>query len=89
MLEDDLCDVALDRQEGAFDIGRFEPPISIAALVWSICAIVILVSPATAFVPITIVAGLLGVGAVYFAYTMIFNRQVLDHEPGGLAVFSH
>jgi len=79
----------LDRQEGAFDIGRFEMPISIAALVWSICAIVILLSPATAFVPMAIVAGLLGVGAVYFAYMMIFNRRVLDHEPGELTVFSH
>jgi hypothetical protein len=36
-----------------------------------------------------IVAGLLGVGALYFAYMMIFNRDVLDHEPGDLTVFSH
>lgn len=35
----------LDRQEGAFDIGRFELPIAIAALIWSICALVILLSP--------------------------------------------
>ncbi|SPM31466.1 APC family permease [Mycobacterium terramassiliense] len=79
----------LDRQDGAFDIGRFEMPVSIAALVWSICALVILLSPANALVPIEIVAGLLAVGALYFAYMMIFNREVLDHEPGDLAVFSH
>jgi len=79
----------LDRQEGAFDIGRFETPVSIAALVWSICSLVALLSPASALVPIMIVTGLLVVGGLYFAYMMTFNRDVLDHEPGDLAVFSH
>ena len=79
----------LDRQEGAFDIGRFETPVSIAALVWSICSLVALLSPASARVPIMIVTGLLVVGGLYFAYMMTFNRDVLDHEPGDLAVFSH
>lgn len=79
----------LDRQEGAFDIGRFELPIAIAALIWSICALVILLSPDAATVPMIIVAGLLGAGALYFGYMMIFNRDVLDHEPGDLTVFSH
>jgi amino acid transporter len=79
----------LDRQEGAFELGRFERPVSIAALIWSICAIVVLLSPESARVPLVIVAGLLGVGALYFAYLMIFNRDVLDHEPGDLAVFAH
>lgn len=79
----------LDRQEGAFDIGRFELPVAVAALIWSVCALIILLSPAAAFVPMIIVAGLLATGAVYFAYLMIFNRAVLDHEPGDLTVFSH
>jgi amino acid transporter len=79
----------LGRQEGAFDIGRFEMPVSIAALVWSIGALVILLSPANAIVPSIIVAGLLGVGALYFAYLMIFDRRVLDHEPGESTVFAH
>lgn len=79
----------LDRQEGAFDIGRFELPIAIAALIWSICALFILLSPDAATVPMIIVAGLLGAGALYFGYMMIFNRDVLDHEPGDLTVFSH
>jgi len=79
----------LDRQEGAFDIGRFETPVSIAALVWSICSLVALLSPASARVPIMIVTGLLVVGGLYFTYMMIFNRDVLDNEPGDLAVFSH
>jgi amino acid transporter len=79
----------LDRQEGAFDIGRLEVPVSIAALVWSICSLVALLSPASAFVPIMIVIGLLAVGGSYFVYMMIFNRQVLDTEPGEPSVFSH
>jgi len=48
-----------------------------------------LLSPASARVPIMIVTGLLVVGGLYFAYMMTFNRDVLDHEPGDLAVFSH
>ena len=79
----------LDRKEGAFDIGRFELPVSIAALVWSICVLIVLLSPAKAIVSIVIVAGLLTVGAVYFAYLMIFKRHVLDNEPGASAVFAH
>jgi amino acid transporter len=79
----------LGSQEGAFDIGRFELPVSVAALTWSICALVILLSPANALVPIMIVTGLLVVGGLYFAYMMIFNRDVLAHDPGEAAVFSH
>jgi amino acid transporter len=79
----------LGRQAGAFNIGRFELPVSIAALIWAICAIVILLSPDNALVPIIIVTGLLGVGALYFGYMMIFDRKVLDSEPDDLAAFSH
>jgi amino acid transporter len=79
----------LDRQEGSFDIGRFETPVSVAALVWSICSLIALLSPASAFVPIMIVTGLLGVGGLYFAYMMVFNREVLDNEPGEAAMFAH
>lgn len=79
----------LGRQEGAFDIGRFELPVAIAALIWSICALVVLLSPANALVPIIIVTALLVVGALYFAYMLIFNRDVLAHEPGELTVFAH
>ena len=79
----------LDRQEGAFDIGRFETPVSIAALVWSVCSLVALLSPASARVPIMIVTGLLVVGGLYFTYMMIFNRDVLDNEPGEAGMFAH
>jgi amino acid transporter len=79
----------LDRKEGAFDLGRFEMPVAVAALVWSVCAIVVLLSPASAMVPIVIVVGLLVLGALYFGYMMLFNGEVLDHEPGEMEVFSH
>jgi L-asparagine transporter-like permease len=79
----------LDHNEGAFDLGRFEMPVAVAALVWSVCAIVVLLSPASAMVPIVIVVGLLVLGALYFGYMMLFNRVVLDTEPGGMDVFSH
>ena len=72
----------LDRKEGGFSLGRFEMPIAIAALVWSACALVILLSPASSLVAIVIVVSLLVVGGLYFAYMMIFNREVLDNEPG-------
>ncbi|MET0700330.1 MAG: amino acid permease [Mycobacterium sp.] len=72
----------LDHKEGGFSLGRFEVPIAIAALIWSFAVLLILLSPANAHVPLVIVVGLLGLGGVYFAYLMIFNRTVFDHEPG-------
>jgi amino acid transporter len=35
----------LDRKKGAFDLGRFELPVAIGALVWSVGALFALVSP--------------------------------------------
>jgi amino acid transporter len=75
----------LDRKEGGFSLGRFEMPVAVAALVWSACALVILLSPNSSHVAIVIVVSLLVVGGLYFAYLMIFNREVLDHEPGEAA----
>jgi amino acid transporter len=51
--------------------------------------VVILISPDSTTVPLVIVAGLLVVGALYFGYMMVFNRGVLDHEPGNANVFTH
>ena len=79
----------LDNKEGAFDLGRFELPVAIAALVWSAIAIFVLVAPATATVPLVIVAGLLAVGGTYFAYLFVSHRDVLETEPGELDVFNH
>ncbi|GAB98674.1 putative amino acid transporter [Gordonia namibiensis NBRC 108229] len=72
----------LDRRTGAFDLGRFELPVAVVALVWTVCAIVILVSPSDATVPVIIVGGLILLGSVYFAYMLVFRREVLDTEPG-------
>lgn len=70
----------LDRKEGGFSLGRFEIPVSIAALVWVGAALVFLVTPGDATVPSLVVLGLILAGGVYFAYMMIFHRDVLDSE---------
>ncbi len=58
-------------------------PVAVAALIWSVCVLVILLSPpASAGTAVVIVAGLLAVGGLYFAYLMIFRRRVLESEPG-------
>jgi amino acid transporter len=72
----------LERKEGGFSLGRFELPVAIAALIWVAFALFVLVTPETAFVPDLVVLGLILVGGVYFAYMLIFNREVLDTEPG-------
>ncbi len=49
----------LDRRKGAFDLGRFELPVAICALVWTLVALFVLVTPAEALVSVVIVVGLL------------------------------
>ena len=71
----------LDHKEGGFSLGRFEMPVAIAALIWSVCALVFILAPASSFAPIVIVVGLVVVGGLYFAYMLIFKREVLDAEP--------
>jgi amino acid transporter len=72
----------LEHKEGGFSLGRFEVPIAIAALIWVAAAVFVLVTPTSNFVPALVVVGLILAGGVYFAYLMIFNREVLDTEPG-------
>jgi amino acid transporter len=48
----------LDRKKGAFDLGRFELPVAIGALVWSVAALFALVSPPAAIVPVLVVGRL-------------------------------
>ncbi|EON31006.1 Amino acid transporter [Gordonia terrae C-6] len=72
----------LDRKVGGFSLGRFEFPIAIAALIWVVFALFVLVTPDDATVPTLIVLGLIAAGALYFAWMMVRNRQVLDSEPG-------
>jgi amino acid transporter len=77
----------LERKEGGFSLGRFELPVAIAALVWVAFGLFTLVSPREALVPDLIVVGLILVGGIYFAKMLIFNREVLDTEPGEPGAF--
>jgi amino acid transporter len=76
----------LERKEGGFSLGRFELPVAVAALIWVAFALFALVTPGDASVPVLIVLGLILAGGIYFAKMMIFNREVLDTEPGDVDV---
>ncbi|MDG5807773.1 amino acid permease [Streptomyces ossamyceticus] len=79
----------LDRKKGAFDLGRFELPVAVCALVWTLVSLVVLVSPSEALVPVLIVVGLLVTGGAFFVGLLLFNRPVLENEPGDVSVFEH
>jgi amino acid transporter len=72
----------LEHKEGAFNLGRFELPVAVAALVWLIAAAFVSIESAPTMMPLLIVVGMLLVGSVYFAYLLMFKRDVLEHEPG-------
>ncbi|WZH37373.1 MAG: amino acid permease [Microbacterium enclense] len=77
----------LERKPGGFNLGRFELPVTIVALIWVALVLVVLVTPPDAFVPALVVLGIILAGGVYFAWLMIFRRAVLESEPdGGAAV---
>ncbi len=78
----------LGRKEGAFDLGRFELPVAIVALVWLVVALFILAAPGKAFVAVLIVAGLLVVGGLYFLGMLMFDRKSLWPEPGDIPVIA-
>lgn len=80
---------SLDRVEGAFDLGRFEMPVAISALIWSAVAVFVILAPASARVPIVIVIGLFAIGGVYFLKLWKFNRAILETEPGDTEMFKH
>ncbi len=73
----------LERKEGGFSLGRFEVPIAVAALIWVVFALFVLVTPGDSTASNVIVAGLILLGGLYFAKMMIFNREVLETEPSG------
>ncbi|MGZ8748471.1 MAG: APC family permease [Mycobacterium sp.] len=79
----------LDRVEGAFDLGRFEMPVAISALIWSAIAVFVIVAPPSARVPIVIVVGLFLIGGLYFLKLWKFDRGVLETEPGDTEMFKH
>ncbi|MGV9267580.1 APC family permease [Kitasatospora sp. NPDC003701] len=79
----------LSRKEGAFDLGRLELPVAICALVWTIAALFVLVTPSEALTPVVIVIGLLVVGGLFFLGMLAFDREVLAVEPGDENAFRH
>ncbi|MCV7230478.1 APC family permease [Mycolicibacterium komossense] len=79
----------LGERENAFSLGRLEMPVAIGALVWSVVVVVVLVSPADASTSVLLFIALLAVGGLYFSALLIFNREVLETEPGAAQVFKH
>ncbi|HEY1593360.1 MAG TPA: amino acid permease [Solirubrobacteraceae bacterium] len=73
-------------KKGAFSLGRLDLPVAIVALVWLFVALLVLVLPHQARVPILIVLGLVLAGAVFFLLMLIFDRKSLDAEPGDVSV---
>jgi amino acid transporter len=73
----------LDRKGGAFNLGRFEVPVAIAALVWLLAAAFVSIVSAPTIVPVLIVVGMLAIGGAYLTYLMVCRRDVLEVEPGG------
>ncbi|MGX9675410.1 APC family permease [Mycobacterium sp. HM-7] len=72
----------LEHKEGGFSLGRFEVPVAAVALIWVAFALFVLVTPDSARVPSAIVLGLIAAGIGYFVKMLVFDRGVLDHEPG-------
>ncbi|MUL47266.1 amino acid permease [Mycobacterium sp. CBMA293] len=72
----------LERKQGGFSLGRFEAPIAGVALAWVAVAVFVLVTPGSARVPSLIVLGLIAAGVGYFVKMLVFDREVLDTEPG-------
>ncbi|MFJ9468931.1 APC family permease [Streptomyces caniferus] len=79
----------LERRKGAFDLGRFELPVAVCALVWSVISLFVLVAPPEALVPALIVVGLLLAGGLFFLCLLLYNREALETEPGDVDVFKH
>ena len=77
----------LEQREGAFNLGRFEVPVAVVALIWVLLAMFFVLMSSTSVVPILIVTGLLLTGGVYFAYMLKFQSEVLEHEPGKADLF--
>jgi amino acid transporter len=72
----------LGRREGAFELGRFEVPVAVGALVWVAIVMFVVISPSDSFVPVLITAGIILAGGVYFGYLCFAKPEVLAREPG-------
>jgi hypothetical protein len=76
----------LAAREGAFSLRRWELPVAIGALAWLVVALLVLVLPHEARVPVLIVVGLLLAGGVFFLLMLTFDRKSLEAEPGDVSV---
>ncbi len=76
----------LARREGAFNLGRFELPVAISALLWVVCALIVLAVPGEALVPDLIVVGLVVAGGLFLLGLLTFRREALESEPGDVSV---
>lgn len=63
-----------------FDLGRFEWPVAISALVWLIAALAVVLTASTTWATMLLVVGLLIPGLAYFLYMLRFDRHVLDNR---------
>jgi L-asparagine transporter-like permease len=70
----------LAAKEGAFSLGRWELPVAIAALVWLLVALLVLVLPHESRVPVLIVIGLILTGGIFFLFMLTFDRTSLEAE---------
>ena len=71
----------LDQREGSFDLGRFELPVAVAALVWVVVAVLSVVTPPEAYVPDLVVVGIIAVGAVVGYFLHRSNPAVFAPVP--------
>jgi len=77
----------LDSKPGGFDLGRWEWPVAIGALVWVIISLFVVITTSPGWAPIALAFGLAAAGLLYFGYMWKFNREVLEHEPGDPNMF--
>lgn len=66
------------RGNGGFDLGRFDGPVAVAALVWVVASLVVVLLSNTTVASLLIIVGLLGAGLAYFLYMWKFDRAALD-----------
>ena len=72
----------LDRTSGGFDLGRWEWPVAIGALVWVVVSLFVVIASSPSMAPIVLAFGLSAAGVLYFGYMWKFKREVLEQEAG-------
>lgn len=73
-------------ERSGFDLGRFDGPVAVAALVWVVFSLFVVLVSSTTAATLLLAAGQIAVGAAYFLYMWKFDREVLENEPGDAAI---